>query len=42
MLKFSYYTKPSKTDQLVIEKLVPADHLLRQVKQLIDFEPFEA
>ena len=40
MLKSSYYQEPSEIDRLVFEKLVPADHLLRQVKQLIDFESF--
>jgi transposase len=40
VLKSSYYQEPSEIDRLVFEKLVPADHLLRQVKQLIDFESF--
>jgi transposase len=38
MLKPSYYTEPSEIDQLVFEKLVPADHYLRQVKAVLDFE----
>ena len=37
MLKPSYYTKPTEVDQLVFEKLVPADHYLRRVKAVIDF-----
>jgi hypothetical protein len=40
MLKASYYTPPSDLDQLVFAKLVPADHYLRQVKTLIDFERY--
>ena len=38
MLKANYYTEPSELDTLVFEKLVPPDHYLRQVKQVIDFE----
>ena len=38
MLKESYYTEPTEIDTLVFEKLVPPDHYLRRVKQLIDFE----
>jgi len=38
LLKPSYYLEPSELDRLVFEKLVPEDHLLRQVKQVIDFE----
>ncbi len=39
MLKADYYTEPSELDKLIFEKLVPEDHYLRQVKQVIDFEP---
>ncbi len=38
MLKPSYYTEPTEVDQLVFEKLVPVDHYLRRVKEVIDFE----
>jgi transposase len=38
MLKSDYYTEPSEIDQQVFEKLVPADHYLRQVKDVIDFD----
>ena len=38
MLKESYSTEPTEIDTLVFEKLVPPDHSLRRVKQLIDFE----
>lgn len=38
MLKPNYYTEPTELDTLVFEKLVPQDHYLRQVKQVIDFE----
>jgi len=40
MLKENYDTKPTEIDTLVFEKLVPPDHSLRRVKQLIDFERF--
>lgn len=40
MLKENYYTEPTEVDQLVFDKLVPPDHYLRRVKQLIDFESF--
>lgn len=40
MLKPSYYTEPTDVDRMVFEKLVPAEHLLRKVKALIDFERF--
>lgn len=40
MLKENYYQEPSDIDRLVFEKLVPADHYLRQVKALIDFAAF--
>jgi transposase len=39
MLKSSYYIEPSEVDRLIFEKLVPNDHLLRRVKEAIDFEP---
>jgi transposase len=38
MLKESYYTEPTEIDTLVFAKLVPPEHYLRRVKQLIDFE----
>ena len=40
MLKERYYTDPTEVDQMVFAQLVPPDHYLRQVKRLIDFEPF--
>jgi transposase len=40
MLKSSYYVEPSEIDQLVFEKLVPEDHLLRRVKEVLDFQGF--
>lgn len=40
MLKENYYREPTDTDRLVFEKLVPPDHYLRRVKDLIDFEAF--
>jgi len=40
MLRASYYVEPTELDLLVFEKLVPADHYLRQVKAHIDFEVF--
>lgn len=40
MLKDDYYTEPTEVDQLVFEKLVPPDHYLRRVKQMMDFERF--
>ena len=42
MLKADYYTAPTDLDRLIFEKLVPADHYLRQVKAAIDFEPMRA
>src|SRR5882724_235882 len=42
MLKESYDTEPTEMDHLVVEKLVPPEHYLRQVKRLIDFERFRA
>jgi transposase len=38
MLKSDYYVAPTELDLLIFEKLVPADHYLRQVKRVIDFE----
>ena len=40
MLQDTYYTEPTEVDQLVFEKLVPPDHYLRRVKQVINFERF--
>ena len=40
MLKPSYYIEPSEIDQLVFEKLVPEDHLLRRAKAALDFQAF--
>ena len=42
MLKDTYYTERPEVDQLIFEKLVPLDHYLRRVKQVIDFERFRA
>jgi transposase len=39
MLKTDYYTPPSALDLIVFEKLVPPDHYLRRVKELIHFDP---
>lgn len=38
MLKSTYYAPPTETDVLVFQKLIPQDHYLRQVAQVIDFE----
>ena len=38
MLKSDYYTEPTELDELIFEQLVPAEHYLRQVKAVIDFE----
>jgi transposase len=38
MLKSDYYTEPSELDLQIFEQLVPAEHYLRQVKAVIDFE----
>jgi transposase len=38
MLKSDYYIEPTELDLLIFEKLVPANHYLRQVKAIIDFE----
>ena len=40
MLKPNYYTEPTELDQLIFEKLVPAEHYLRRVKTAIDFQRF--
>ncbi len=40
MLKANYYTEPTELDQLIFEKLVPANHYLRKVKVAIDFARF--
>ena len=40
MLKSDYYIEPTEIDRIVFEKLIPADHLLRQVKEVVDFEIF--
>jgi transposase len=39
MLKENYDFTPSPLDLLVFEKVVPADHYLRQLKAAIDFTP---
>ena len=40
MLKSNYYTEPTEIDRLIFLKLVPANHYLRQVLAVIDFERF--
>ncbi len=40
MLKETYYRPPTELDVFIFEKLVPADHYLRKVKALIDFERY--
>jgi transposase len=42
MLKAEYYSAPTDIDLLVFEKLIPANHYLRQLKAAIDFEPLRA
>ena len=42
MLKSDYYIPPTELDLLIFEKLVPADHYLRQVKEVIDFKFVQA
>ncbi len=42
MLRASYYVAPTELDLLVFEKLIPAEHYLREVKARIDFERFRA
>ena len=39
MLKSDYDTPPSPVDLIIFEKLVPPDHYLRRVKELLDFAP---
>src|SRR5262249_13192048 len=38
MLKTKYYTEPNEIDKIVFEKLITANHYIRQVKEEIDFE----
>jgi transposase len=40
MLKADYYQEPSELDLIVFVKLVPEDHILRRVKENIDFSAF--
>ena len=40
MLRKEYHWELTDTDRLVFGKLVPSDHYLRKVKELIDFEAF--
>jgi len=42
MLKADYAVAPTAMDQVVFEKLIPADHYLRRLKAAIDFEPLRA
>ena len=42
MLKADYFVAPTDLDRLVFEKLIPADHYLRRLKAVIDFEPWRA
>lgn len=42
MLKADYNTEPTALDLLLFGKLVPADHYLRRVKTVIDFESMRA
>ena len=42
MLKADYYVAPTELDQVIFEKLIPADHYLRRLKAAIDFEPLRA
>jgi len=42
MLKADYAVAPTDMDQVVFEKLIPADHYLRRLKAVIDFEPLRA
>lgn len=39
MLKETYYTAPTELDELIFRKLVPADHYLRQIKAVVNFQP---
>jgi len=38
MLKSEYYVEPTEMDLHIFEQLIPAEHYLRQVKAVIDFE----
>jgi hypothetical protein len=38
MLRANYTSMLSDQDQLIFDTLVPADHYLRQVNALVDFE----
>jgi transposase len=42
MLKAEYYSAPSELDEMIFEKLIPAEHYLRKLKAAIDFEPLRA
>jgi transposase len=42
MLKAEYYSAPSELDVMIFEKLIPAEHYLRKLKAVIDFEPLRA
>jgi transposase len=42
MLKENYDLPPTALDQLVFEKLIPADHYLRRLKATVDFTPCRA
>jgi hypothetical protein len=42
MLRASYASMLSDQDQLIFDTLVPADHYLRQVNALVDFERYRA
>lgn len=42
MLKADYYLKPTDLDEVIFAKLIPADHYLRRLKAVIDFEPLRA
>jgi transposase len=42
MLKAEYFVAPTDVDQVIFEKLIPADHYLRRLKAAIDFEPVRA
>lgn len=38
MLKEDYYTEPTEVDHLIFDTLVPPEHYLRRVKEVVDFE----
>jgi transposase len=42
MLKTEYYRAPSELDVMIFEKLIPAEHYLRQLKAAINFEALRA